>query len=252
MAIALRSSLAWAVGVGTPQSSTIPGTPQVGDLMIAYMGLKPPTADPTVTTAGWTLIPNTASNNGATASGVDTGSVRWSAYYKFFATGDTTVSWALTGVNVSLRTIHVFYSTTSDSWCIPIGRSGSDTSSGTDFALVMSAMDLQTNDTLLGYSSLPGDNATFGTPTLTGTGLTFAAPTEDPATEGTTASGQDFESTAMYAAITAGKGDVAVTMGWTLSVAQTGGGCLIRLREAKPLTENYKRVSSANQVGGIG
>lgn len=252
MAIALRGSLAWAAGTGTPQTSTIPGTPQVGDMIIAYLGIKPYTVVPSVTTSGFALIPGSVGTNGTTASGIDTGSVGWAAYWKIFASGDSTVSWAIGGVNVSLRTIHTFYSTTSDSFCAPIGASGSDTSSDTTYSSVMTNMDLQTNDVLVGYTSLPGDNSTFGSPTLSASGLTIGAPTEDPATEGTTSSAQDFESSAMYATISAGKTNVGVTLGWTLSVAQTGGGCLIRLREAKPMIENYKRVSSADQVGGIG
>ena len=232
MAIQVVSSAVWKSGTGTPQTVNLPAGWAVGDIAIAYIGLKPYTVSPSVTTAGWNAVPNTAGTNGTTASGIDTGSVSWGAWYKVLESGDTNVSFSIGGVNVGLMGLTVFESTTSSSWDIPTGGKGSDTSSGTGFSITSdTSIALRTGDMLFGQSYLPGNDATFGTPTLTASGLTVASPTEEPATEGSTASGQDFESSAMYAEITAGSATVAPVMGWTLSANQTGGGAIVRIRE---------------------
>ena len=232
MAISLRASRAWTAGAGTPQTVTLPSGSAAGDMMIAYIGAKPYTTTLGVSTAGWAAVPGTAGSNGTTASGIDTGSVVWAAFYKVFEAGDVNVTFTLTGVNVALFTVQTFQKDANASWVTPTGGKGSDTSSGTGFSITSDvSLALKAGDMISGWSSLPGNDATFGTPTLTGTGLTIDTPTEEPTAEGSTATGQDFESTAMYAKITAGSASVAPVMGWTLSAAQTGGGCIVRLSE---------------------
>lgn len=122
------------------------------------------------------------------------------------------------------------WNATTDQWETVTGLL--DTSSGTGFSCTMgSDIGITAGDALVSYSYLPGNNSTFGTPTLTATGVTMGTVTENPATEGTTSTGLDCEASASTALPSAGPSSAAAVVGWTLSVAQTGMSNLIRIRE---------------------
>ena len=229
MTIALRAAGAWAAGSTAP-APTIPAGTTTGDIMLLYVGCKPYSA--TINTpSGWTLITGTDGQNGTVASGVDVGSVRWAIVYRLWLSGDANPTISVTSGNVSLAVI-ISFSKTLSSWATPAGAKGSDTSSGTAFSLTMDANPgITLDDMLVTFATIAGNNATFGTPTLTATGATIGTVTESPATEGSTATGNDLESSASQALCTAGTATAAPVVGWTLSVAQTGGGALARLRE---------------------
>lgn len=200
-------------------------------MMMLSIGCKPFGTTSTAP-AGWTLIPEATGQNGTTNSGIDSGSVRWFTYWRAWVSGDAAPTLSLAGGNVALAVIRA-YSKTLASWVPLVGCSGSDTTSGTGFSLTMDANPgIVTNDMLVTMAVIAGDNSTFGTPTITATGATIGAVTESPATEGTTALGNDLEASASHALCTAGTASAAPVVGWTLSVAQTGGGSLVRLREA--------------------
>jgi hypothetical protein len=203
-------------------------------MMILFVGCKPYNA--TINTpTGWTLITGSNGANGTTASGIDTGSVLWAAFYRMWVSGDAAPTVSITSGNVALASIRGFTPTSGAKFFIPVAAKGSDTSSGTGFSLTMDAdIGIIAGDMLVNGAVLPGDNSTFGTPTISATGATFSACTESPATEGTTASGQDLEASAYYATCSTGPASAAAVCGWTLSVAQTGGGNLVRLREYVP------------------
>lgn len=233
MAITLRAAGAWAAGSTAPAPG-LPAGVAAGDLMILFVGCKPFNA--TINTpTGWTAIPNTAGNNGSTASGIDTGSVLWAAFYRPWVTGDAGPSISITSGNVSLAVIHAFTPTTGSVFLPPVGHRGSDTTSDTGFSLTMGAdFGINANDMLLSHAVIAGDNSTFGTPTISAAGCTFSATTESPATEGTTATGNDLEASAFWATCSTGPSSAAAVCGWTLSVAQTGGGTCIAIKEVVP------------------
>lgn len=230
MAITLRAAGAWAAGT-TSVAPTIPGGTAAGDIMLLHVVCKPFSA--TINTpTGWTLVPGTDGANGSTASGIDSGSVQQKTFFRLWVTGDGTPTVSITSGNVALGVIKSFQKASAAGWAHPLGAKGSDTSSGTGFSLTMDQDPGITNgDMLDAVSVIAGDNSTFGTPTMTATSATLAAVTESPATEGTTAGGNDLEATAGHSACTAGTATAAPVVGWTLSVAQTGGGALTRLRE---------------------
>lgn len=239
MAIALRAAGAWAVGT-TSVAPAIPAGTAAGDMMIMYVGCKPFGAT-IVTPAGWTPIPGTNGANGAVASGVDTGSVQWAAFQRPWVSGDGAPTVTVTSGNVALGVIHSFSKSDDAAWSVA-GAKGSDTSSGTGFSLTMDANPgIVSGDFLSTMSVIAGDNSTFGTPTITATSATIGTVTENPATEGTTAGGNDLEASASTAAVTAGAATAAPVVGWTLSVAQTGGGCIVRLREQRKPPRQYVR-----------
>lgn len=229
MTIALRVAGAWAAGSTAPAPTIGAGTLD-GDMMLLYIGCKP--FDATINTpAGWTLVTGTNGANGSTANGTDVGSVLWACFYKKFTAGTPAPTISITTGNVSLAVIHT-YSKTAGEWETPAGAKGSDTSSGTGFSLTMDAdPGVTVGDMLATFATIAGNNATFDTPTLTAASATIGTVTEQPTTEGTTATGLDLESSASQALCTAGTATGAPVVGWTLSVSQTGGGAIVRLRE---------------------
>lgn len=233
MAIALRAAGAWAAGSTAP-APTIPAGTTTGDIMLLYIGCKPFSSTINAI-GGWTLVSGSDGTNGSVNSGIDTGSVKWACFYREWQSGDANPSISITSANVSLAVIKSYSKAAGNTWAVPAGAKGSDTSSGTGFSLTMDADPGITLDDMLDtFSTIAGNNATFGTPTLTATGATIATPTESPTTEGSTATGHDLESSASHALCTAGTATAAPVVGWTLSAAQTGGGAIVRLREVVP------------------
>lgn len=229
MTIGTRTAGAWAAG-STSLSPALPTSVGAGDMMILFVGAKPFNCTINQPT-GWTRI-GTQQTNGSTASGIDTGSVTWSVFYRAWQSGDAAPSVSVTSGNVSLACINGFTKTAS-AWVTPTAYFGSDTTSGTDYSITAASSSgaITSGDYLLHGTVIAGNNATFGTPTLTATSATIGASTESPATEGATATGNDLEASAAWAACTAGTSTADAVCGWTLSAAQTGGSALVRLRE---------------------
>lgn len=229
MTIGTRTAGAWASG-STSLVPALPASPAAGDMMILFVGAKPFSATINQPT-GWTRI-GTQQTNGSTAAGIDTGSVTWSVFYRAWQSGDAAPTVSVTSGNVALACINGF-TKTAGAWLTPTAYFGSDTTSGTGYSITAASSSgaIASGDYLLHGSVIAGNNATFGTPTLTATGATIGTVTESPATEGTTATGNDLEASAAFAAVTAGTSSADAVCGWTLSVAQTGGSALVRLRE---------------------
>jgi hypothetical protein len=229
MAITITAG-AWAAGT-TSVAPAFPASPLVGDIHIIFVGSKPYNTTHSTPT-GFTLISGTNATNGTVANGVDVGSVHMSAFYRRFVTGDTAPSCGVTSGNVALGVCYRFRPSTGFSLYNPVGAYGSDTTSGTGFSCTMASnIGIDAGDALVAASVIAGDNSTFGTPTLTATGVTMGTVTENPATEGTTTGGNDLEASGMSALPSAGPASAAAVVGWTLSVAQTGMSVLARVRE---------------------
>ena len=231
MAITITAG-AWAAG-STSCAPSLPASPQAGDVHVMFVGAKPYTAV-IGTPANWTPITNTDGTNGTTANGTDTGSVVVKAFYRIWQSGDTaTPSSAITSGNTALGCIHRFRPTAGSSISTPVGNKGTDVTSGTDYAATMGAdIGITAGDAVVSYTFIPGNNSSFGSPTLSATGVTFGTVTENPATEGNSGTGLDCGASASTALPSAGPSSAAAIVGWTLGVAQTGMSNLIRIREA--------------------
>jgi hypothetical protein len=238
VAIGVRTAGAWASG-STSVAPALPASSAAGDMMVMFVGCKPFNAA-IVTPAGWAVLTAGSGANGSTGSGIDTGSVLWATFYKEFVSGDTAPTVTVTSGNVSLGCINGFTKAATESWIEPAAGKGSDTTSGTGYSITSDVnMGITSGDYVLHGSVIAGNNSTFGTPTLTATSATMAASTESPATEGSTATGNDLEASCAYSSCTAGTSSAAPVGGWTLSVAQTGGGSITRLRvetQTQPIT----------------
>ena len=231
MSITYGGAGAWAAG-STSVTPALPATPNSNRRHILFVGCKPFGA--TINTpAGWTALAAGSGTNGSVANAIDLGSVRWAIFWRDWQSGDAAPTVSVTTGNVTLAVIRGFDKGAGDTWEAPVAGKGSDTTSGTGFSIASDVdLGIAAGDFIAHGAVIAGNNATFGTPTLTATGCTFGAVTESPATEGATATGNDLEASASYAECTAGPSSAAPVAGWTLSVAQTGGGSIVRLRVA--------------------
>lgn len=237
MAITITAG-AWAAGSTAP-APALPATPQAGDVHVLFIGCKPYNA--TINTpANWTLITNTNGTNGTTANGTDVGSVAVASFYRIWQSGDPDPTISITSGNTALAVIHRFRPDTGYTIDTPVGQKGVDNSSGTGYTAPMGAdIGIDAGDAVASYTFLPGNNATFASPTLTATGVTFGTVTENPATEGTTATGLDSEASSSTALPSAGPSSASASVGWTLSVAQTGMSNLVRIRQTLAPVSGY-------------
>jgi len=196
---------------------------------VLYVGCKPFDAT-IVTPSGWTNLAAGSGNNGSVAPFLDAGSVLWAVFYREWQSGDTDPTVTITNGNTALCVIHAF-SKTANAWSVPVAAKGSDTSSGTDFSLTMDAdPGITANDMLSHFAVIAGNNATLATPTISATNATIGTVTD--AVGGQTPTGNDLGADICYALCSAGTATAAPVCGWTLSAAQTGGGSIVRLREA--------------------
>ena len=247
MAITITAGAWVASSAGASVTPVLPASPQAGDLHVIYAGGKPYTTtftDP----GGWTLITNTDGTNGTVASGTDVGSIIQKAYYRYWQSGDTDPTITFTGGNVFLGCIHRFRPTAGSTIDTPVGGREGDVLSGTAYSAAVSGIDIDANDAIVTYTTIAGNNATFDTPTLSATGVTFGTVSESPATEGSTSSGNDLEASASTALPSAGPSSSGTTIGWTLSFAQTGLSALVRIRESAAATTAQKKTLIINQA----
>lgn len=228
-----KTAGAWASG-STSVAPALCASPNSNTRMFLFVGCKPFNAT-IVTPSGWNALAAGAGANGSTASGIDSGSVLGATFWRDWVTGDAAPTVTVTSGNVSLGVINGFDKEWWEVWSTPVAGKGSDTSSGTGFSIASDVdVGISAGDYILHGAVIAGDNSTFGTPTLTATSATFGTVTESPSTEGSTATGNDLEASAFYVNCATGPSSAAPVAGWTLSVAQTGWGSVVRIRAALP------------------
>jgi hypothetical protein len=224
---------AWSSGA-TSVIMALPASPAAGDWHTIFVGAKPYNAVIN-TPAGWELVPGSNGSNGTVANGTDVGSVCWASFRRKWQSGDGNVTVSITSGNTALGCATRYRPTAGYSILPPVACKGYDNTSGTGYSATMDANPgITTGDALVHYTFAPGNNTTFGTPTMSATGATIGTVTENYATEGSSSTGLDCEASASTALCTAGNASAAPVGGWTLSVAQTGGGSFIRVREVLP------------------
>ena len=228
MAVAFVAAGAWVEGT----TSVTPGLPAgmaAGDVMVLFVGCKPFSAT-IVEPTGWTLIPGSDGADGTVANVGGAGSVLWAAFQRAWQSGDAAPVVTITSGSISGGVTHG-YSKGAGTWDVAAAK-GSDAVSDTALSLTMDAdPGITAGDHLAGFAIIP-DNQTMVTPTLTAASATIGTPNKQPATSLSTASAEDLAATGLEVACTAGTATAAAVQGWTLGGAETGGGCLVRLRES--------------------
>lgn len=215
----------------TSLSIPLPASRVNGRLMVLAIGNKHPPNGPVGTPTGWTAPANNQASGGAGANGVDSGPLYVTIFTRIIdGTESGNVSVTITGGNVSTGWIMQFAKTTGE-WDVAcaigaqntaaenvdiVGGSDPGTAAG-DMMLFSWAVSTDGGAAVLGeemYISQPG--------------ITFGAITGD--TDSNTA-GNDMRFILSYATATAGTSSGVPSGGSVFTVATSGAGVFVRLRE---------------------
>lgn len=205
-----------------------PGSVQAGWLLLLHVSSKYPPNSPS-TPAGWTLLAQATGGSGA--SGVDSGQVYSTVYYRIAdgtETGTVTVT-VTSGNSCRCRMIWL----TKDSaktWSIAAAI-GSDSSADGSWSVTGDANPgITAGDFLLALSTANMDTATFDTHAMSATGATIGSATERYDLAATT--GDDLRIFAATADVTAGPASAApVYTATPTGGSPAGAAVIVRARE---------------------
>jgi hypothetical protein len=234
MAISIRGNAgAWAASNATTQTVTLP-THQTGDMLIVRAVRKPFTNpdDITIGTAGWNPV-GTGVANGATANGNGVGSMAFKAFYKVATSAAETnpvVTWGTTSAPGAACAV-VYQLGAGEVWVTPVGTGGGDTTARTAQTSTMSShIPVVAGDLCDFFRAACDDSGALTVPTITQTGVTFAAVAEQPAAAGLFADSNDIATDGGYRLATAGTSSAAAVITGTSAASEQHGAWQTRLR----------------------
>lgn len=234
MAISIRGNAgAWAASNATTQTVTLP-THQTGDMLIVRAVRKPFTNpdDIVINTAGWAAV-GTGVANGATANGNGVGSMAFKAFYKVATSAAETnpvVTWGTTSAPGAACAV-VYQLGGGEVWVTPTGTGGGDTTARTSQTSTMSShISVVAGDMCDFFRAACDDSGALTVPTITQTGVTFAAVAEQPAAAGLFADSNDIATDGGYRLATAGPSSAAAVITGTSAASEQHGAWQTRLR----------------------
>lgn len=240
MTISFRAANGIGSGTTTTLGLVLPTGAVAGDMLIAFYGGKPYTVD---VTSGTFLTDYTLAGNitdGTAANAVDGGSVRAHARYREMQSGDVAPTGTLSAApSPRMNGMLAYQKTVGGAWNVATSTGFDSAATGTTRSITSGTLDLAVGDVVIVVVVSPSDSTTGTSRSLTGTGLTFSAPTNRNTTSGTT-SGNDGSIVALESTVTAGSGTVALTYADTVTTGISNASAVfIRLREPAAITEYW-------------
>ena len=233
MAIGLNTAGTWVAANATTQTVTLP-THAAGNMLLVRVGFKHATMPTTVTcdTAGWNKVGE--KNSGTTASGNGVGSVQVAVFWKVATSGAETnpvitFNGGAVAATPSAAVASSYSKAAGEVWDTPVGDGGTIAAATSMSATIASHVATASGD-LVEVAIITNDNTTLTVPTVTQTGVTFAAVVESPAAALTSATSNDISADGCYRIATAGTSSAAAVVTGTNSVADEGVAWTTRLR----------------------
>lgn len=242
-----------AIGTGANGSTTVapsyPAGIAAGHYLTCHVSSGATNSETPTTPSGWTLLATGASTDGT--FGIDTGPRRMTVFGKIAdGTESGTLTVSITNGDTCRGTIARWVKSGSGSWVVD-AQGANDSGAHTAISMTFGAIDWHTGDATLVATGQRVDNATQSSQSLTASGITFGARTNQAATAVTT--GNDHRHTVdTFAAITAGSGSQAATWSYTASAAASAGGVIVRLREYTAPITNEVYVSTSSNISASG
>lgn len=230
MAVTYSAVGAFATGT-TSINVPYPASVTAGQLLLIWVSNKYPPNGP-ATPAGWTLAAQ--ASGGAGASGIDSGNVYVTAFYKVAdgtETGSQTVS--IPSANVTMTVMLSFNKSLGD-WAPPLCTTGADNAGGASPMVVTGADNLllDVGDILVGVAAVNSDAAGITSSSITATGATLTGLVTN---SNNTATGDDMAFTYRKYDVTGGPSSAApvftVTTGATTANTPAGAALFVRLRD---------------------
>lgn len=250
MAIAFGSVGTGASGT-TSLSLTSPATIAAGDLLLCAVANKYPTNGPSAPT-GYTLLGQGTGGSGA--SGIDSGNVYITVYYKVAdGTEDgSAVSVTITSGNSARGMILLYTKAAGKDWGLAITNGASGTP-GTAWAATGAANPgITTGDFVVCLSAANSDVAAYGTHSILATSAVMAGANER--NDAATGNGDDCAFFAADASCTSGTAIAAPTYTAIATASVANGPCgstaFVRLREIDPT--GVGTAAGTSTVTGVG
>lgn len=234
MAITPRAVGAWAASNATTQVVTL-ATHVTGDMLIVRCAQKPYSAAPTCATSGWAEV-GTAYQNGTTANGNGSGSVKLMAFWKIATSSsetNPTITWNTTSAPGCAVAV-TYQKASNEIWSTPVGAGGGDATLRTSQTATISSHIAVESGDLIDFFDIVGDNQTLTVPVITQTGVTYSATTEYPATALSSGTSNDIAADGGYRTATSGTSSAAAVVTWTVGASTQGGAWQTRLRVTLP------------------
>lgn len=230
MAIAFVAAGAAATG-STSLSVAYPAGLSSGNLLLLAVSNKYPTNGPSAP-SGFTLL--NQSSGGAGSAAADSGDVYCTVFYRVSDGTETgNLSVTLTGSNSAVGRMFA-YSNGTGSWDLA-SAVGADTTASTQYRITYgSDPGVDAGDLAFVASAMNGTGTTYGTNTITQTGVTFGAVSERQ--DSGTATGDNCLLVVTDASASSGTGSAAPQSGCNSSSSfgnyPAGAAVFVRLREA--------------------
>lgn len=227
MAISLKTAGTWATLFNTSTNSpALVGTPAAGDRTFVFWAwrdysttISPP--------AGWTEITEFA--DGTVTSGSGLGSVKVSAAYRDWVSGDGNPTFTFSAnVTVATRTVMLWTKGAGDTWDTPTFVTGAWPATSTTQTLnASSTTTVPSGAVVMCLLGLRNDEATFTRATDaikdSGAAITWNGNyVESPSAHSTSTSGDDIAADLGHRFVTTGASGVTLQTSATLSTAETG------------------------------
>ena len=231
MAISLRNAGSWVAVNATTQVVTLPAH-VAGDLLIVRAVCKPFSAAITMATSGWNPVA-AQRTNGSTANGVGVGSMAFRAFYKVAESSsepNPTVTWGTTA-NPGIAVGMAYQLGAGETWVVPVGDGGGDATARTaQTSTIATHVSVQAGDLVDFFRGSADDAGVLTVPTITQTGVTFAAVVESPATAIASGTGNDIAGDGGYRIASSGTSSAAAVCTGTSSASEEHGAWMTRLR----------------------
>jgi hypothetical protein len=237
VAISPRAVGAWAASNATTQTVTLP-THVAGDMLIVRAVRKPFTNpnDIVCNTSGWAEVAAGVAN-GATANGVGVGSMAFKAFWKIATSSSETnpvVTWGTTAAPGAAVAVS-YQLGAGESWLTPTGNGGGDATARTSqTSTIASHVSVVAGDMVDFFRAQCDDSGALTAPTITQTGVTYAAVTEYPATALLDGTSNDIAADGGYRLATAGTSSAAAVVTGTSAASEQHGAWMTRLRVFTP------------------
>ena len=210
----------------------------VGDMLIAFVCGKGYTAGVS-TPIGWTDLG--LSLNGATSSGIDTGSTFIRAFYKIATATELGVTISVSSATVLMGIMHCYRSTTKN-WNTPVISGVVSAINSWTTLVAANTLSLPVGSFLASCFVSMTDSPTIGTtPTYTATGRTFSSFTANPAAAFSTTLGDDGNAVSGYRSVDTASNSTAQLLNISTSGAsgERGHAYVVELSDFANVKGNF-------------
>lgn len=247
MATSITYADAGTAGVGTSSAGpTCPATVNAGNLLRLDVATKYGLPD---TPTGFTLTTGASAIHGPGGTGLDTGNVAATIFWKIAdgSEGGTTVTVTCPSGNSVYARIHRYTRTATNSLAAAASNGGQDTATLTWSVPMAADMGLTTDDFVMTAAATNSDTGAASLEALTASGIVMGTLTERD--DAGTSQGDDLRMVSSGGSVTSGTSAGVATYTSTLAAVVAGSVVVLRLREFVNTGASSVTLGAVTSVG---